>query len=123
MARKKKNETKEVVEELVVELEEKPKKKEFYNIVNANRLRLRLEKATLDGAGFDGVTIEAYDMRTIPLKGCVIKDSTFKGVNMQGCNMTEAAEIRGNTFIDCDLRWGGKPEGFEGNNTFINTRK
>lgn len=129
MARKKKTEVlkdipeellEEVFEEVREEIKEVPKS--FYKIQNANRLRLRLEAGTLDGAGFEDVTIEKYDMRTVPLAGCVMTGSTFKDVNMQGCNMAETIEVVGNTFIDCDLRWGRKPEGFEGNNTFINTR-
>jgi len=101
--------------------ETKAPNKDIYNIVDANRLRLKLMDKTLDGTAFDNVTIEGSDVRTISFKGCFMKDSTFKNVNMQGCDMSEA-EATGNTFIDCDLRWGKKPEGFEKNNTFINTR-
>jgi len=95
---------------------------ERYNIKNANRLRLTLEKGSLDATCFDGVTIENTDVRTISFKDCIIKDSTFKNVIMQGCDFSEALECTGNVFISCDLRWGRKPGGFEKNNQFINTR-
>jgi len=117
---KKKETTKELLEDIVEELKKEPVKK-VYNIVDANRLRLKLIDKTLDGTAFDSVTIEGSDVRTISFEGCLMKDSTFKNVNMQGCDMSEA-EATGNTFIGCDLRWGKKPEGFEENNTFINTR-
>ena len=96
-------------------------KKKVYKIQDANRLRLTLEKGTLEDTAFDNVIITGSDIRTVSFKGCRVKDTTFKGVNMQGCNFSES-EATGNMFIDCDLRWGQKPEGFEGHNTFINTR-
>jgi uncharacterized protein YjbI with pentapeptide repeats len=110
MARKK-TETKEV----------KVQKPARYKIADANRLRLRLLEGTLEGTEFDSVEIENSDVRTKPIKGCKARATTFKNVNMQGCNF-EGADFEGNTFIDCDLRWGIKPEGFKENNTFINTR-
>jgi len=92
------------------------------NLVNANRLRLRLEEfKSLEGAGFNNVTIDTFDMRTQSLKGCVLKNSIFKNVNMQGCDFSEVIECTGNTFINCDMRWGRKPDGFKENNKFENT--
>ena len=111
----------EILEELFDEVVEEPIVPKRYKIADANRLRLTLEKGTLENTEFDGVTIEGSDIRTVSFKGCSVKDTTFKNVIMQGCNMSEA-DATGNTFINCDLRWGLKPEGFEGNNTFINTR-
>lgn len=105
------------------EVETIPATHQFYNIADANRLRLRLlEHSTLAGAGFNNVTIDTFDMRTQSFKDCVVKGTTFKNINMQGCDFSGALECTGNTFIDCDLRWGKKPEGFEANNTFENTR-
>ena len=111
----------EAADEILEELYDKPIVPKRYKIADANRLRITLEKGTLENTGFDGVTIEGSDVRTVSFKGCCMKDTTFKNVNMQGCDLSET-DATGNTFIDCDLRWGKKPEGFEGNNTFINTR-
>ena len=121
MARKKRTEAAQEILEAKFDEVEAPSKPEPYKIANANRLRLTLEKGTLENTMFDGVTIENYDVRNVPFKGCVIKGTTFKNIIMQGCNFV-GSDATGNTFIDCDLRWGLKPEGFEGNNTFINTR-
>lgn len=95
---------------------------ELYAIANANRLRLRLLDGTLEGACFDSVEIENIDIRTVPFTGCLVKDTVFKNVKMQGCNMGKTLGVSGNTFIDCDMRWGVKPPEFLGNNKFINTR-
>ena len=127
MARKKiVKEVEELSEEEIGEIEELfeevVKPVEYYKIKDANRLRLRLEEGNLDGAGFDGVEIRQFDMRTASLKGCTMDGATFRHVNMQGCDFSGVIKCAGNTFIDCDLRWGKKPVEFEGNNTFINTR-
>jgi len=106
----------------IIETIEMEQVHELYAIANSNRLRLRLEKRTLDGACFDSVEIENMDIRTVSFTGCLVKDTIFKNVIFQGCNMSESLGISGNTFIDCDMRWGRKPAEFEKNNKFVNTR-
>lgn len=108
------------IEEIIADVKEiEP---ELYAIANSNRLRIRLEEGTLDGSCFDGVEIENMDVRSVPFTGCLLKDTVFKNVIFQGCNMGKTLGISGCTFIDCDMRWGVKPPEFETNNKFVNTR-
>lgn len=121
MARKKRNAEMEIATPKVSDTKEV--KLTLKPIADSNRLRLYLiDNGKLEGSCFDGVEIADADLRTLSFNGCLVKGSTFKNVNFQGCNLSDSLGIYGNTFIDCDMRWGKKPEEFAGNNKFVNTR-
>ena len=97
-------------------------KPKFKKLENPNRIRLHyMEFGDLQGTLIGGATIEGYNFRTKPMRGCKMKDSIFKSCNFTGCNWT-GADIQDCTFIDCKMQFGAALEGLKEKNEFINCR-